>query len=154
MRHEDTARVSEALNQVREMLTIGADDLCTVFEQAVCVHPEVSTHGEAEAAERKGTEGGGGPRRCIPSHTHPSFFSPLFLCAWPVFLAFERAVALRENLSKDQKKAALAEALEILRRSGQPPEESDDLMSAGEGRGWACQPTHVSDSDSCRHEVA
>jgi hypothetical protein len=46
MRREDMQRVGEAINQVREMLTIGADDLSPVFEQAICSHPEVSTHSE------------------------------------------------------------------------------------------------------------
>lgn len=52
MRHEDLAQVAEALNTIREMLTIGPDDLCTVLEQAIRAHPAVSTHGA-------GAEGGG-----------------------------------------------------------------------------------------------
>ena len=118
MRHEDLVQVAEALNTVREMLTIGAEDLCTVLEQAVRAHPAVSTHGERGGQEEE-EEGGGVP--CGP-HRLPHRAA---------FLAFERAVALREGLSKEPKKAALAQGAALLRDLGQPPEDSDDLFSAG-----------------------
>lgn len=69
-----------------------------------------------------------------------------------VFLAFERCVALREDLSKAERKSALEAGSKALLEYGQPPsdDDSDDLLSSAGMRGASMsqgtsswQPAHV-----------
>jgi Exocyst complex component Sec6/PH domain len=46
-----------------------------------------------------------------------------------IFLAFERIIALREDLDKKAKKLVLEDAMKCLLEYGQPPEEEDDLLA-------------------------
>lgn len=79
-------------------------------------------------------------------------------CRHAVFLSCERCVALREDLSKAERKSVMDEALKLLRDCGQPPEEDDDLhilggalgvgvmhgASMSQGATW--QPGHVTNA--------
>ena len=57
-----------------------------------------------------------------------------------VFLAFEKCIALRDDLNKNEKKLVIDQATAMLREFGEPPDtEDDDLSAAGDanvhGRG-------------------
>jgi hypothetical protein len=73
----------------------------------------------------------------------------VFVCVFVVM-----GISSPAHARPPQKKAVLADALVLLRRSGQPPEESDDLMSTagalgaggvlhGSSMGAKWDPTHV-----------
>ena len=71
-----------------------------------------------------------------------------------VFFAFEKCVALREDLSKVERKSHLETATKALREYGEPPGDDDELLAVGGimdsmqsssmSRGASWDPSHVS----------